>query len=176
MTTLEHALKVVKEHEGGFCDDAGDPGGATKYGISLRFLKDLGDEVADVDRDGDVDADDVRALSWEQAANIYVTHFWDRYHYGFLQEDVAVKVFDMAVNVGPKQAALVTQRALRACGIEVEEDGIFGKETWRAANAARPDQLVSAIRSELAGFYRMLTKIHPERSRFLAGWLNRAYE
>jgi hypothetical protein len=57
---FERAMSFTGKWEGGFVNDPKDPGGATKYGISLRFLRDLAPELGDVDGDGDVDADDVR--------------------------------------------------------------------------------------------------------------------
>ena len=45
----DHVLKV----EGGYVDDANDAGGATNWGISLRFVKQSGVDL-DIDGDGDI--------------------------------------------------------------------------------------------------------------------------
>jgi lysozyme family protein len=176
MMGLERALAVVREHEGdAFTNDPADPGGATKYGISLRFLRSLGHELGDVDGDGDVDATDVRTLTWDQAAEIYRREFWDRWGYERLPETVAVKVFDLSVNVGPGQAHRLLQRALRAAGSPVKEDGVLGPVTRSACFSALSGGLLAALRSEAAGFYRLLVESRPDLARFILGWLSRAY-
>lgn len=166
--SFERAIAVTLKHEGGFVDHPSDPGGATKYGISLRFLQDVG---VDIDRDGDVDADDIRELTIEQAKVLYYRKFWSRYDYGSLGgHKVAAKVFDLSVNMGPRQAHKLLQRALRACGARLDDDGILGPITRGAVRDADQDCLLVALRSEAAGFYRYLRK--PEFER---GWLRRAY-
>ncbi len=170
MTHFSEAINVVLQHEGGFSDDKDDAGGATNFGISLRFLKGLGDE-GDIDHDGDVDADDIRKMTVQQAVAIYKTQWWDRYGYEQIHsQDVATKVFDLAVNMGAKRAHIIVQRALRAVGKVVTEDGVIGPVTMDAINNYQPRGLLPAIRSEAAGFYRGLNQ-----PKFLAGWLNRAY-
>ena len=162
MTALEKALEIVQRHEGRLTDDPHDPGGITNYGVSLRFLRTLGHDLADVDGDGDVDADDVFGMTWALAARIYTVEFWDRYNYGGLPEDVACKVFDTAVNTGPKQAHLILQRACRAASDPVQEDGILGLKTRASAAAAQPHILLACLRSEQAGFYRALMAKNPD--------------
>jgi lysozyme family protein len=93
---------------------------------------------------------------------------------------VAVKVFDLAVNVGPRQAHRLLQRALRACGRDVAEDGVIGPETLGAiagvAGAGEsPFAIVASLRSEAAGFYRTLIARRPLLAVFERGWLRRAY-
>lgn len=79
------------------------------------------------------------------------------------------------MNVGPRQAVKLLQRALRSCGAHVADDGILGPLTKQAVQAAHPDLLVAALRSEAAGFYRALAQQKPENEKFLKGWLNRCY-
>lgn len=173
---FEAALALVLAHEGGFVDDQADPGGATKYGVSLRTLRALGDLAFDLDGDGDLDADDVKHLTVETAGAFYHQHFWDRYGYAELRDlHVAAKAFDLAVNMGPGAAHRCLQRALRACGVPVAEDGILGPITRQAANDAEFKGLFPALKSEAAGFYRALVAAQPAREKWLKGWLNRAY-
>ena len=175
MTPLERALEVIRMHEGGYVDHPADPGGPTKFGISLRFLRAQGIDLGDVDGDGDVDAADVRSLSWDMAADIYRREFWDRYSYDRLPAPVSVKVMDLAVNVGPSQAHRLLQRALRATGKDVTEDGVLGPQTMDACILAVYGGLPAALRSEAAGFYRVLVARRPALGSFERGWLARAY-
>jgi lysozyme family protein len=173
MTIRDRAIAFVLKHEGGFVDHAADPGGATSYGISLRFLK---AEGLDIDGDGDVDADDVRALSREAAAGIYEASFWKPLRFDRLPGMVAIKLFDLTVNVGPRPAGRILQRAVRgATGRELVEDGVIGPVTLAEVVNAPVPYLVACLRSEAAGFYRALVAEKPQFKPFLVGWLNRAY-
>ena len=172
------ALNVVLEHEGfgKYTDDPADPGGATKWGISLRFLRSLDDFAGDIDGDGDVDADDVKALTKPKAAALYEREFWDKYGYGkIFYTGVAIKIFDLCVNMGPRGAHRVVQRALRASGHHVIEDGILGPNTLTAINFVSGPLLLVGLRSEAAGYYRTLVARKPVREKYINGWLARAY-
>ena len=41
MANFESAIKKTLKHEGGYNEVKGDAGGATNFGISLRFLKSI---------------------------------------------------------------------------------------------------------------------------------------
>jgi len=191
MQKFKKAIEVVLEHEGGLVDHPDDPGGITNYGISLRWaLREhrsaAGDDLFDVDGDGDVDADDIRALDRDSAILIYRYSFWEAHNYDLIFDvDVATKVLDMTVNMGPVQSHKNIQRACRAVGREVPDDGQIGPKTLSAMNGADPAQLLAATRSEMAGFYRALIMRNAELrkrgynvhdfSKFESGWLRRAY-
>ena len=89
--------------------------------------------------------------------------------------EIAAKVLDMRVNMGPSQAHKILQRALRAAEYPVKVDGVFGPITTAAVNTVHPRHLLVALRSEAAGFYRGLVAQRPEYAKFENGWLNRAY-
>jgi lysozyme family protein len=178
--TFGYALSVVLLHEGRYVNDPDDPGGATNWGVSLRAVSKLDEDLDgildfDLDGDGDVDADDIRAMPLEKAAEYY-HGLWSRGRYAELGDmHVSAKAFDLAVNMGAGQLGRVLQRALRACGHPIVEDGIVGRKTRTAAALADPRRLMTAIRCEAAGFYRVLVALKPVRSKYEAGWLNRAY-
>jgi len=155
------AVEVVLAHEGGYVNDPRDPGGETKYGISKRSYPSL----------------DIANLTREQAVEIYRRDWWDKYGYGRLASSaIAAKVFDLSVNVGPRRAHEMLQRALHAVGRrDVVVDGIIGPQTISAANAAPPDALLAAIRAEAAAYYRQLIERNPNLKKFEHGWMRRAY-
>lgn len=174
---FNRAVVQTLEHEGGFVDHPDDPGGATNWGFSLRSLRALeGSNLAawDFDRDGDVDADDMKLLTIDQAVDLYRRHFWydelDK-----LPQAVAFKVFDMGVNLGVRQSARILQRATALFTPSLVIDGLLGPKTVAAVNEAFSAHLLRDIASEQARFYFGLVDAKPARGVFLVGWLRRAY-
>ena len=174
---IEHTLG----HEGGFVDHPNDPGGATNWGISLRFLRDLEDNIIeyDMDGDGDVDADDMRLLTRDQAIELYRKAFW----YDELDQFVApihsAKLFDMGVNMGKNQAGKIFQRMVAGFNRDIKVDGIVGPRTVAEANKLiRVGSGAHSFRDlagEQARFYFDLVDSKRTREVFLVGWLRRAY-
>lgn len=183
MGFFDDAVQIVLAHEGGYVNDQRDSGGATNWGISLKFLKDFTSlntenfNRFDLDKDGDIDFVDVKNMPRDDAIYLYRKAFWDRYDYGKLVSyPVATKVFDLSVNMGGAQANKCLQRAVRAATmIQLDEDGVLGPKSFSAINGADMHSLLAALKSEAAGFYRLLVKADPKLARFLTGWLNRAY-
>lgn len=181
MADFDKAIRVVLEHEGRFVNNPNDPGGATDYGISLYWLKSLGDldgdgELeGDVNHDGRVDIEDIKALTHESACGFYRTYWWEQYHFDHLDnDDVAAKVFDTAVNMGGVTAIRLLQQSLCAIGCPVAVDGKLGPATLAAANNASPDDLLEDFRRLQAGRYAVLAEHNPKLRGFLKGWLKRA--
>lgn len=198
-SNFDVAVDNILELEGGFVDNKHDPGGTTIYGISLRFLSKLPDSDGDgfldgdVDRDGDVDADDIKAMTKAQSKVYYKKNWWSKYKYRKIDNlGVAIKVLDMSVNMGGKQAHKLIQRSLRAVGADLTDDGILGDKSFAAINLAVPKFLIPAMRCTQAGFYYSLVmrntalrkagvkkkdgRPYEDFSVFLTGWLNRAYK
>ena len=152
------AARVLRD-EGAYVNDPQDAGGATKFGISQRQYPQL----------------DVAALTAAQAVAIYYHDWWQRFDYGALPAETGAKLFNLAVNMGPQEAARCLQRALRACGVVVPEDGDLGPVTRAAAAGVATAALGAALRSEAAAHYRLVAA-QSGSDAFLRGWLNRAYE
>jgi lysozyme family protein len=153
------AVERVLAEEGGYSSDPGDPGGATKFGISARAHPGV----------------DIATLTRDAAVNIYWREWWLPFGFAQLPAAIAAKTFDLAVNIGAAHAIECLQRALRACGMPVLEDGLLGSATVLASGRAEPAALMSAMRSEAAGYYRMLAANQNGGVDFIKGWLNRAY-
>ena len=154
MAAFDDAVRVVLKHEGGYVNHPEDPGGETKYGISKRSYPDL----------------NIKALTKEDAIDIYRRDWWDKYGYGMLPDDIAIKVFDLAVNMGAGQAHQLLQIALNDCGTHLVIDGKLGAKTVAAVNTASPDSLMFHLLDRGEMYYRRLNK-----PQFLAGWLRRLY-
>lgn len=176
MSCFDVAIQSVLQNEGGFVNDPQDSGGATKYGISLKWLSSLTlePEIAHLDQNGNgvIDAEDIAALTRNHAVELYRHYFWEPHRYERIRnQQIATKVFDFSVNVGSHASHSCLQWALRATGQkEINIDGILGEYTINAANDSDFRVLLAALRSEIASYYRSLKKPH-----FEAGWLKRAY-
>jgi len=157
---FDRAIEIVLANEGeAFTDNPKDRGGPTKFGISQHWNPDV----------------NVRELTRTRAIEIYWHRYWQGHRYEQLPEPVAIKVFDLAVNLGDQTSVTCLQRALRACGIKVKSDGRLGRETSGAAHHADAAALMAALRSEAAGEYRLRVARNADQAAFRDGWLNRAY-
>lgn len=180
---FDAAFKDLMYWEGGgrFHKVAGDSGGATKYGVSLRFLKGLPLEAADYDRDGHITEDDIAVLDEERAKRLYLKHFWSHYQLGvYDSEPVAIKLLNIFVNMRGRVAGRTAQRALGCCGVRgVEEDGYLGPISQAKINqvTCSPSltaMFLAALRAQQEGVYRLICAHNPNNNKFLGGWVRRA--
>jgi lysozyme family protein len=173
MSCFDDAIEVVLRHEGGFENNVNDPGGATNFGVSARWLHSKG--LLEQLEEGDKTQDEVmaiRSMTKEQAMGFYKAYFWDFYKYQNLQaQPVATKLFDTGVNLGPSRAHKILQGILG-----LPQDGVLGPKSFAEANAMSPSVLIVNFQSAQAQFYRYLVAKNPKLGVFLAGWLNRAFD
>ncbi|MBR1734601.1 MAG: peptidoglycan-binding protein [Alphaproteobacteria bacterium] len=157
---FEKAFDYVIANEGGYVFDLDDLGGETKFGISKKSYPAL----------------NIKALTLDQAKEIYHRDFWLNGKFEQINDkNIATQLFDFVVNFGFRTGITIVQRALRAGGIIVQEDGLIGPQTLSAINFSEPKVLLAAMKSEAAGKYRLLAAQNSKMSKFLNGWLNRAY-
>lgn len=154
MADFDTAVERTLAREGGYVNDPRDPGGATKYGISQRIFPDL----------------DIAGLTEARARAIYHSTYWTAPGiYRLTDDELAARVFDLAVNIGQGRAIRVLQRACNWFGPDLRTDGFIGPLTANFCNNWRhPAALLAAVKAEAALYYRALN-----RPDYLAGWLNR---
>lgn len=173
---FKHSQTFTARWEGGYCNHPNDPGGATKYGVSLRWLKSLPIIDADINGDGAITIEDVKALTPEQAAELFRQKFWLPYHCDELPTKTATVYYDTVVNTGPAQAARIMQRGYNACRPDtpLKVDGIAGPLTRASMKAMQdnPSYLKACIDAR-EHFYKMLVAGNSKFKPFLKGWLNR---
>lgn len=178
MAIFSKAHAFTAQWEGALTDHPADPGGITNYGVSLRWIRSLGHKLGDIDGDGDIDADDIRALSPAQAANLFQLKFWEAYRLSTLPQLTATVLYDCIVNTGPKQATLLAQRACNSLvgpfGVKLDVDGILGPHTRDFLTLHATPTLATAMIERRKGFYRDLAQSKPELAVFERGWINRA--
>ncbi len=182
MKTVADIATEIVAREGGFVDDPDDPGGATKYGVTLSTLKRLG---VDLTRDGQVDRADLKQLSADRAAQIFIEHYFERPRLGDLPLPLQPSVFDMYVNAGAN-AVKILQHLLNDMGADLKVDGVVGARSVRAAaGAAEADSglLADAYGIARRNYYYRLADARPASRKFVrrkdggkAGWILRAEE
>lgn len=118
--------------DGGYTNDPTDPGGETKWGISKRAHPNL----------------DIKNLTLEQAAEIYLSEYWDATGCDLVAStDIgyAVAIFDTAVN----------------CGVS------------RTKGWLKEAEDVKSFLELRRKYYYMLIDKNPKLVKFKQGWLNR---
>lgn len=171
---FDYAVDVVLKQEGGLSDDKSDPGGETNFGISLRYLESIGE---DIDGDGEVNARDIIKLNRAGAIDIYRKNWWLKYHYDKINDlDLATKIFSLSVNMGAKRAHKIIQASInRVADKSIVVDGLFGLRTIAAINICDPHILLDEIKLNAARFYINLIMDNKKFSKYLLGWMNRAF-
>lgn len=182
MRNVKAIAADIVAREGGFVDDPDDPGGATKYGVTIHTMRRLG---LDLDGDGDVDVSDVRAISRAQAVRIFIEHYHDRPGIAHLPDVLRPSVFDMYVNAGAN-AVKILQRLLRDMGEAIDVDGVIGPQTAAAAARATrsaPDHIADAYGIARRNYYFALADARPASRKYArsraggkGGWIRRAEE
>ena len=129
--SFQEAYVKLLEHEGGYNFNPNDPGGETNWGISKRAYP----------------AVNIAKLTMNEAGEIYKRDYWDKLHCDSLGEKLAFQLFDAALNSGINQATKWLQRS-----INVEVDGVFGKNTLAASKLYDESTVVSRFNGHRLAF------------------------
>lgn len=149
-------LAVTLRHEGGFVNDPQDPGGATNLGITIDTLGDWRGKRAT--------PEDVRALTLDEAREIYRARYWNRARCDDLPPGLDLMAFDCTVNPGTSAGPRLLQQA-----VAVRADGAVGPVTIAAAREADVVEAINRMAALRAEYYRS----RPGFPRFGKGWLRR---
>lgn len=156
------------KHEGGskFTDISADKGGATKWGITISTWIKNG---ADKDGDGDIDVQDLKLSTEQDAMKIAKKLYWDKVMGDSINsQSVAEFVFDWAYNSGVGTAVRKVQGLVGAT-----VDGSMGPKTVQAINQRDAKILFTQLKTDREAFYRSIVHNNPSQGMFLKGWLNR---
>ena len=107
----------------------------------------------------------------------YRAHFWNLWYEQLTSDEVAKRVFDMAVNAGAGTAVRCLQEAANYFLIDkIEEDGLWGKDTVNAVNEypRTQDHIVEQFQVQRVAYYKAIAAAHPEKAVYLADWTARA--
>jgi len=157
--TYDEALRRLLLHEGGYSNHPSDPGGPTKYGITIhdyrKYVK------------PDADAEDVRAMPLDHAKAIYRDKYWNALCCDALPAGLDYAVFDYGVNSGTARAAKVLRRL-----VGLPDAGGMSDAVLAAVRARDTADLVARLCEERLAFLKSL-RTWPV---FGAGWGRRVAE
>lgn len=133
---------VIKDEGTKYTNDKDDHGGPTKYGITLTDVR--------LHLKKDATAEDVKALTLDQAKNIYKSKYWNALSCDTLPAGVDYTCFDYGVNSGLGRPRKALQQFKSLSGTS----------------------LITAINNERTAFLKAIAA-KPGQAKFLRGWLNR---
>lgn len=146
--TFDKALEFIFREEGIHANDPQDPGGDTWFGISRKANPDL---------------------AWpptrEQAVERYRRNYWAACKCDNFPWEVALVVFDTAVQHSPDDAIRMLQAALK-----IPVDGVVGAITIRAAWKATHAQLIDVLVARALHYAEQKGITH-----FGRGWMRRLF-
>lgn len=192
MAKFELYIDTLFKHEGVWSNNKYDPGGATKFGITLATWRQYG---YDKDNDGDIDEEDLRITTLDDARKIYKPKYWDAIRADEIKsQEVANIIFDHGVNAGISRAVKMAQAIMvKYFNKDLKIDGGLGNITLGALNSVDANKFynefkklridyynylannLSDVRKDVIPFLKTL-KIAPNNDfkEFIRGWLIRA--
>ncbi len=168
---IDHIIKV----EGGYVNDPSDSGGETNWGITVAVARRCGYTGA------------MKDLPREEAHRIYKQEYWltpkfDEVHK--IAPDVAVKLFDIGVNMGTGRAIDFLQRVLNVFNNQQKfypdlvPDKKIGAKTLEALVAFKSFRRTEGLRVMLeaitclqGAFYINLAEQRQKDEKFVYGWI-----
>ena len=186
------AFSALMKHEGGWVNDPNDPGGATKWGVSLRFLRNIYPQSSTYKRlfgNQQPSAELVNNLTQAHAKAFFNDYFWEPVKGDHYNERMATAVSDFAYNAGVKRAIKVAQLALNAIAKRVafvegvatspilKVDGVLGPKTLERlrVQSGKADAFLFTFADMRIKFYEDLANRRPSMVKFLKGWKRRTY-
>lgn len=163
---IDKMIEELIKREGGFVNDPSDSGGPTCYGVTQRTLSAWKERECTVD--------EVRALTKEQASEIYRAEYYFGPSIDSLPIPLQAHVLDIATNAGPRTAVKMLQQALNELGAGIKEDGIIGPTTREACSKYDIVQINNTLVGLRLKFYEELAAKRPKDKKFLTGWKKRA--
>jgi lysozyme family protein len=181
------ALKFVLEQEGGYVNDPDDVGGETYQGISRKYhpswdgwkiIDEIKEEYAGR---GAFPEALLQERVYPHVPAFYKENFWDLLNLDKIVSDkIAIKLFDMAVNIGVPRTAHIAQTSLNLMSYDgdyLKVDNIIGNITINLINEmTKKDNgefLLQLLTLQQGSLYMKLVQNNPIQKKFIHGWINR---
>lgn len=171
MADVKVLAPFILSFEGGFVNHPNDRGGATNKGVTIATWKKYG---RDLDNDGDIDVDDVKLISNEDATNILKSFYWDKAKADDIKsQSVANIIVDWVWGSGSRILKKVQEEANKLVKKPTGVDGIIGKDSLRVINEADPKELFQRLHDRRTKFFNDIVANNSSQQIYLKGWLRR---
>lgn len=173
MADFTKAFQLVIANEGGYGNDPDDTGGETYKGIARKIfskwdgwtkidqLKRQSGFPANLDKDPELQ---------QNVEDFYRINFWDKMNGDLIaSQRMAESIFDFGVNAGIGTSATLAQLV-----VEINPDGVLGKETVAKLNVFDPEHFLAAFTVAKIARYVNIVKKRPTSRKYFYGWILRA--
>lgn len=161
MANSEKLMPIIHKWEGGYSNHPNDKGGCTMKGITLSTFKQYYGKNKTC-----ADLKNIQDGEW---LYIFEDGFWNPCKADEIKnQSIANIIVDWAWHSGTKTVIKKIQKIL-----DVEIDGIVGKQTINAINSSDQESLFNSIYNERKTYYHNICSKNPSQKVFLKGWLNR---
>lgn len=160
----ENLRTFIKTFEGGYANVPGDSGGPTKAGVTLGTWQSLGH---DKNGDGVIDARDVKLLQDSDQAHVF-KNVWDTCKADQIQDtSIANILVDWAWGSGPTGIKRARLALGLPGGLQVDS------RMLNALNNGDRRATFEKLKKAREQHFREIVQKHPEKRKFLKGWLRR---
>lgn len=168
MANVNELAPFILKWEGGFVNHPNDPGGATNMGVTLATWKSQG---YDKDGDRDIDVNDLKKITKEDAISILKKNYWNRWKGDTISSQAVANILVDWVWLSGAWGIKIPQTLLG-----VTNDGIVGPGTLKALEDTIKKDEKKFIAQLYKARYDYINKIianNPKLESFRKGWVNR---
>ena len=153
--------RVISRYEGGYCWDAGDSGGPTKFGITCWDLAEhMGKRMTSMSTWAPI----VRSMSLPTAETIYIEKYARKDRFNELESGSDCVILDYGINSGVLRPVWVAQHITGR-----RQSNVFDNDLVKAINDYSAARFIDRMCDERMAFLRHLS-IWP---KFRGGWTTR---
>lgn len=161
MAKAEKLMPIIQKWEGGYSNHKNDNGGCTMKGITISAYRKFYGE--------DKTCSDLKNITDKEWLHIFQEGYWNPCKADEIDSQIIANIIvDWAWMSGVKTAVKKVQKILN-----VDVDGVIGKNTLYAINKCNEEILFNDIYNERVKFYTNIVEDKPSQKIFLNGWLNR---